>query len=90
MFPPDTTPEDPQSLQMYRNTHGNYQPGEQKSRQYNWTNINVEQHRFGKIEERPNNQMQQILQQEPRDFVQTTLIRKNQEDFKNYRDDPIG
>jgi hypothetical protein len=37
--------------------------------------------------------MQQIIQQEPRDsnqFVPTTIIKKNQEDFKNYRDDPIG
>jgi hypothetical protein len=93
VFPPDAQAEGLEAQQLYRKTHGNFQPGEQKSRQYNWTNVNPEQHRFGRIEQRPNNQMQQIIQQEPRDsnqFVPTTIIKKNQEDFKNYRDDPIG
>jgi hypothetical protein len=31
---------------LYRKTHGNYQPGEQKKRDYNWK-MNPDDHIFG-------------------------------------------
>lgn len=31
---------------MYKKTHGNFAPGEQKAREYNW-DLDVTKHRFG-------------------------------------------
>lgn len=36
----------PEVEQMYKKTHGNFAPGEQKNREYNW-NIDTISHRFG-------------------------------------------
>jgi hypothetical protein len=33
-------------VEMYKKTHGNFAPGEQKDRQYQW-DIDVIKHRFG-------------------------------------------
>lgn len=32
--------------EMYKKTHGNFAPGEQKAREYNW-DLDVTKHRFG-------------------------------------------
>lgn len=35
-----------QTRDMYKKTHGNYDPGEQKKRDYEWT-LDTNSHRFG-------------------------------------------
>lgn len=43
--------DDPSTTAMYRKTHGNYAPGEQKQREYNWK-FDPADHRFGYGEKR--------------------------------------
>ena len=43
--------EDPTISAMYRNTHGNFAPGEQKVRDYNWQ-FDPKEHAFGYGEKR--------------------------------------
>lgn len=43
--------DDPSTTAMYRKTHGNYAPGEQKQREYNWK-FDPADHRFGYAEKR--------------------------------------
>jgi hypothetical protein len=38
--------EDEKNKMMYTKTHGNFAPGEQRSREYNW-NLDKTKHRFG-------------------------------------------
>lgn len=43
---PGANEDDEQIRQMYTKTHGNFGPGEQKKREYNW-NLDQTKHRFG-------------------------------------------
>jgi len=43
--------EQPQIKELYKKTHGNFQPGEQKNREYNWT-VDPTEHRFGYSEKK--------------------------------------
>jgi hypothetical protein len=46
VFPPDAKRDSEENRLRYLKSHGNYEAGEQKCRNYTW-NINTEQHRFG-------------------------------------------
>eukprot|EP00798_Chlamydomonas_sp_ICE-L_P007391 gene7391-517_t len=53
IFPTDGNPtEDPAAHQLYVTSHADYQPGEQRRRNYNWesTGANPEEHRFGAVD----------------------------------------
>ena len=52
LYPAGAAHNDDQHIQdMYRKTHGNFAPGEQKNRNYNWK-FNPADHRFGYGEKR--------------------------------------
>ncbi|KAM3131622.1 hypothetical protein pb186bvf_016286 [Paramecium bursaria] len=91
VFPPDAKREEEKNRLQYLKSHGNFEAGEQKNRNYNW-NIDKDEYRFGKKEERDQNQMRKVLQQENTDdaYPKTVVIKKNQEDWKNYNEDPLG
>jgi len=55
--------EKPEFARMYENTHSNYAPGAQKSRQYNWT-IDPTQHTFGFGEKSAPNQAAKAVHSE--------------------------
>ncbi|CAD8058098.1 unnamed protein product [Paramecium sonneborni] len=91
VFPPDAKRDDESVRLMYLKSHGNFEAGEQKNREYNW-NVNPNEFRFGKKDEREQQQMKKILQHEltQNQYPKTTIISKNQEDWKNYNEDPLG
>jgi hypothetical protein len=63
VLPPDAVREKEDNRLQYIRSHGNYEAGEQKQRNYSW-NLDPMQHRFGKVEEKVQNQMKYVLQQE--------------------------
>ncbi|CAK69382.1 unnamed protein product (macronuclear) [Paramecium tetraurelia] len=91
VFPPDAERDEEKIRLMYLKSHGNFEAGEQKNREYNWK-INPNDYRFGKKEEREQEQVKKILQHEltQNQYPKTTIISKNQEDWKNYNEDPLG
>ena len=66
---------------LYRKTHGNFAPGEQKKRDYEW-NIDPNQHRFGYAEKKVLNGASLALHSErPEDsFPKTVIVKKTVED----------
>lgn len=77
---------------QYLKSHGNYQPAEQKNREYNWP-FNHENHEFGKREKVIRNEAQQCLQPERlncEDFPKTKVVKKNIEDFRDFNQDTLG
>lgn len=49
---------------MYLKSHGSFQPGEQKNREFEW-NVDPTDFRFGKVEKNPvHNQMYQVMHPE--------------------------
>ena len=78
--------------QMYLKSHGNFQPAEQKNRDYNWP-FDAKSHSFGKSEKLELNQVQRCVQPEHltnEEFPQTKLAKKNIEDFRNFNNDHLG
>lgn len=87
-----TLKEDPAVQTMYMRSHGNYQPAEQKCRDYNWP-FNPSKHVFGKADKLVQKEAQQCLQpekKEPDTFPTTQLIKKNIEDFRDFNKDHLG
>lgn len=76
---------------MYRKTHGNYAPGEQRTRDYNWKFDQKEQI-FGYAEKKVLNGAQQALQVErPEEaFPKTMIVKKTLEDHKAVAGDNLG
>lgn len=74
------------SASMYRKTHGNYQPGEQRKRDYDWK-IQPESHVFGYQEKTVLNGAAMALQSEQ---PQTTIVLKTVEDHKAVSSDHLG
>jgi len=70
--------------EMYKKTHGNFAPGEQKDRQYQW-DIDVIKHRFGYGEKTQINGAATSLHQERPNssyFPKTVIVKKTVEDVK--------
>jgi hypothetical protein len=73
--------DDPNTTAMYRKTHGNYAPGEQKQRDYNWK-FDPADHRFGYGEKRVLNGAALALHAERHEeqYPKTVIIQKTVED----------
>jgi len=76
---------------MYKRTHGNYAPGEQKARNYDW-NFNPSDHCFGYGEKKVLNGAAMALHNErlEEDFPKTVIIKKTVEDHKAVANDMLG
>ena len=87
-----TLNEDDAVQKMYLKSHGNYQPAEQKNREYQWP-FEAKNHVFGKADRIVPNEVQKCLQPERLNaeaFPKTTLVKKNIEDFRDFAQDTLG
>ena len=73
---------------MYNKTHGNFAPGEQRNREYNWP-VDQAQHRFGYGEQRLLNGAAMSLHAErfEGNFPKTVIVKKTVEDQKSVTQD---
>lgn len=76
---------------LYRKTHGNFGPGEQKHRDYNW-NFDLATHRFGYAEKPNLNGASKALRAErlEEEFPKTVIIKKTVDDFQAVNNDILG
>ena len=76
---------------LYRKTHGNFQPGEQKKRDYNWK-FDPAEHMFGYGEKKVLDGAAKALRPERygEDFPKTVILKKTVEDFKGVSSDLLG
>ena len=83
--------DDPEVHTMYKKTHGNYAPGEQKDRNYNWK-INPNEHCFGYAEKKVLNGAANALHNErlEEDYPKTTIVKKTVEDHYAVANDMLG
>lgn len=85
---------------MYVKTHGNYGPGEQRTREYDWVSNprvaggsgQTQQHAFGYGEERlVNGAMKAVMpEREAESFPKTVIVKKTVEDAKAVQSDMLG
>ncbi len=77
---------------QYKKTHGNYDPGEQKQRSYNWGGINALTQKFGKFEPKLLNGAAQAAHAErfEGEFPKTTIVQKTVEDHKAVTHEHLG
>jgi hypothetical protein len=82
---------DPKFHDMYKRTHGNFDPGEQKKREYDW-NFNPGEHRFGFGEKKVlNGAAMAIHNERPEEhFPQTVIVKKTVEDQRAVASDLLG
>jgi hypothetical protein len=76
---------------MYKKTHGNFDPGEQKSREYDWK-FDQSAHRFGFGEKKVLNGASMAIHNERAEeqFPQTVVVKKTVEDQKAVASDLLG
>lgn len=76
---------------LYRKTHGNFKPGEQRNREYNWK-FNPEDHVFGYQEKKVLNGAAMALHSErpEESYPKTTIVQKVVEDHKAVGSDLLG
>ena len=76
---------------LYRKTHGNFAPGEQKNREYNWK-FNPSDHVFGYQEKQVLNGAAAALHAERLEegYPKTTIVQKVVEDHKAVSNDILG
>ena len=76
---------------LYKKTHGNYDPGEQKQRGYQWP-INKEAFRFGYSEQRLLNGAGDSIHHERagEGFPKTVIVKKTVEDMRAVTADLLG
>ena len=76
---------------MYAKTHGNFYPGEQKDRGYQWP-VNKTAHRFGYGEKIELKGAEKAIQPErvETSFPKTVIVKKAVEDFKAVTGEPLG
>jgi len=82
---------DPASDALYRKTHMNYAPGEQKHRDYEWK-FNPNDHVFGYAEKKVANGAAMALHAErPEEmYPKTVIVKKTVEDHKAVAGDLLG
>eukprot|EP01017_Pseudomicrothorax_dubius_P051579 TRINITY_DN9962_c0_g1_i10.p1 TRINITY_DN9962_c0_g1~~TRINITY_DN9962_c0_g1_i10.p1 ORF type:complete len:417 (-),score=103.13 TRINITY_DN9962_c0_g1_i10:52-1302(-) len=83
---------DEETRLRYIKSHGMFEPGEKRNRNYNWK-VDPEQHRFGLTQkDRIKDEAKLALQPEANNNVipKTTIVKKNVEDHRDFRDDPLG
>lgn len=84
--------EAPDVAAQYLKTHGDYAPGQQKERGYNWP-VDKSNHRFGYVEnERELNGAAKCVQPERfgSNFPQTIILKKTVEDYIEVTKDELG
>ncbi|CDW85169.1 UNKNOWN [Stylonychia lemnae] len=83
--------EDDEAQQLYKKTHGNYNPGEQKERDYIWP-VDKNKMRFGYAEEKVLNGAANAVHHERIDqgFPKTVIVKKTVEDMKAVSQDQLG
>lgn len=82
----------PEAVEMYKKSHGNYRPGEQKQRDYQWK-IDKDSFRFGYGEARIVNGAAMSIhgeRDEPGAFPKTVIVKKTVEDVKATQSDILG
>jgi len=91
MYTPASLNDDQQAKQLYVKSHGMYEAGEQKKREYQWP-FNPHNHVFGKTEKLVADEGKYCLQPETADesFPKTQLVKKNVEDFRDFNNDTLG
>jgi len=91
MYTPASLQGDEHSRNLYIKSHGMYEAGEQKNRNYNWK-LDPKGHVFGKTDKVATDEMRYILQSDLADekFPKTQIVKKNVEDFKDYNADHLG
>lgn len=87
LYPIDGDKEEKADIaKMYNKTHGNFAPGEQRNRDYNWNGAGVDktQHRFGYGEQRLLNGAAMSIHAERFEaaFPKTVIVKKTVEDHK--------
>ena len=84
-------PENKVVSDMYRKTHGNFAPGEQKNRNYDWK-LDPNSHRFGYAEKTVLNGAGDALHNERNHeaFPKTVIVKKTVEDQKAVSTDILG
>jgi EF-hand domain-containing family member B len=82
---------DPEIQALYIKTHGNFECGQQRDRKYNWK-FDPKTHVFGKKFFVPENGAKNCLQPDfaQDEFPRTRIVKKNVEDYRNFRQEPIG
>ena len=83
--------EDKVIADLYRKTHGHFEPGEQKKRDYNWT-VDPRDHAFGYSEKKVLDGAAQAMKYErlEESYPKTQIIKKTVEDFRQVNGDPLG
>ena len=83
--------EEDQIREMYRKTHGNFAPGEQRKRDYEWK-FDPADHRFGFGEKANMNGAAAAIHNERNheQFPQTVIIKKPVEDYRAVSTDILG
>eukprot|EP00826_Nyctotherus_ovalis_P056671 TRINITY_DN769_c0_g3_i2.p1 TRINITY_DN769_c0_g3~~TRINITY_DN769_c0_g3_i2.p1 ORF type:complete len:355 (-),score=127.26 TRINITY_DN769_c0_g3_i2:138-1202(-) len=83
--------ETPRVAAMYLKTHGTFEPGQQKERNYNWP-IDKKNHRFGYIEEREADGAAKCVKPERfgESFPETKIVKKTVEDYIEVTKDELG
>jgi len=91
LYTPASLNTDEKAKELYIRSHGMYDAGEQRNRNYQWP-FNPNQHVFGKTEKLIADEGKFCLQPETADeaFPKTTIVKKNVEDFRDYNRDHIG
>ena len=93
LFPENGEKHESQEVEaMYLKTHGDFAPGQQKQRGYNWP-VDKNDHRFGYVEnERELNGAAKCVQPERfgLSFPQTKILQKTVEDYVEVTKDELG
>ena len=92
LYPKDGKAREEQQIHdMYKKTHGNFDPGEQKNRNYDWK-LDQTSHRFGFGENKVLNGASMAIHNErPEEyFPQTVIVQKTVEDHKAVSSDLLG
>jgi len=87
---PEDTSEKEEAKDLYIRSHGNYQPGQQRNRNYNWTssNINPKEHVFGTTEKNRLRDGVSLCMDPRKDpaVPKTRITSKQVQDTKNLKD----
>jgi len=92
MYTPASLNTDQQARDLYIKSHGMYDAGEQRKRDYQWP-FNPQDHVFGRTEKLVADEGRFCLQPETADqsaFPNTKIVKKNVEDFKDFNADHLG
>ena len=87
-----TAEQDLQVSALYRKSHAAYEPGEQRSRNYEWRSLEPADHRFGYMEKKVAGGAALALTSERpvEAYPKTVIVKKTVEDHKAVASDMLG